>query len=67
LKSIAGTLAAHIQHAFPTQCVFESPGGMVDQEGVVIGALDGGFRGDPYPGVVAVHVDKRCRVAKVRR
>jgi hypothetical protein len=31
----------------------------------VIGALDGGLRGDPWPGAVALHVNKRCRVAKV--
>jgi hypothetical protein len=54
-----------IKHAFPAQCVFESLGGSVDWEGVVIGVLDGGLRGDPYPGAVAVHVNKRCRVAKV--
>jgi hypothetical protein len=54
-----------IKHAFTAECVFESPGGLVDQTGVAIGALDGGLRGDPKPGAVAVHVDKRCRVAKV--
>jgi len=31
----------------------------------VIGALDGGLRSDPKPGTVAVHVNERCRVAKV--
>jgi hypothetical protein len=31
----------------------------------VIGALDGGLRGDLQPGAVAEHVNKRCRVAKV--
>lgn len=38
---------------------------MVDQEWVTTGALDGGLRGDPWPGAVAVPVNKRCRVAKV--
>jgi len=36
-----------IKHAFPAQGVFESLGGLVDQAGVAIGALDGGLRGDP--------------------
>ena len=31
----------------------------------MIGALDGGFRGDPWPGTDDVHADKRCRIAKV--
>ena len=31
----------------------------------MIGALDGGLRSDPKPGTVAVHVNERCRVAKV--
>jgi hypothetical protein len=31
----------------------------------LIGTLDGGLRGDPEPGAIAVHVNKRCRVAKV--
>ena len=31
----------------------------------MIGALDSGLRGDPYPGAVAMHVDKRCRVVEV--
>jgi hypothetical protein len=31
----------------------------------VIGALDGGLRGEPRLGTAAVHVDKRCRVAEV--
>ena len=31
----------------------------------MIGALDGGLCDDPYPGAVAVHVNKRRRVAKV--
>jgi hypothetical protein len=31
----------------------------------VIGALDGGLRGDPEPGATAVHVNKRYRIAKV--
>ena len=31
----------------------------------MIGALDSGLRGDPWPGAVAVHVNKRCGVAKV--
>src|SRR4051794_14416912 len=38
---------------------------MADQERVVIGALDGGLRGDPWAGALAVHVDERRRVAKV--
>jgi hypothetical protein len=36
-----------IKHAFPAQCAFESLGGLADQEGVVIGALDRSLRGDP--------------------
>ena len=31
----------------------------------MIGALDGGLRGEPKLGTAAVHVNKRCRVAKV--
>jgi hypothetical protein len=54
-----------IKHALPAQCIFESLGRLIDQDGVVIGALDGGLRGDPWPGALAVHVDKRRRVAKV--
>jgi hypothetical protein len=54
-----------IKHAFPAQCVFESPGGLVDQTGVAIGALDGGLRGDPEVGAVAMHVNKRSRVVEV--
>ena len=54
-----------IKHAFPAQGVFESLGGLVDQAGVAIGALDGGLRGDPEPGATAVHVNKRYRIAKV--
>jgi len=54
-----------IKHTFPAQRVFEGPGGQVDQVGVVIGALDGGLRGNPWPGAPAVHANKRRRVAKV--
>ena len=36
-----------IRDTFPVQRVFESLGGLVDQAGVAIGALDGGFRRDP--------------------
>jgi hypothetical protein len=39
-------LAAN-QAYLPPQRVFESLGGLIDQEGVVIGAFDGGLRGDP--------------------
>jgi hypothetical protein len=54
-----------IEHAFAAQCVFDCHGGLVDQAGVVIGALDGGLRGDPSPSAITVHVNKRRRVAKV--
>jgi hypothetical protein len=54
-----------IKHAFAAQRVFESLGGLVDQAGVAIGALDGGLRGEPKLGAVAVHVNERCRVAKI--
>jgi hypothetical protein len=54
-----------IKHALPAQCIFESSGRLIDQDGVVIGALDGRLRGDPWSGALGVHVDKRRRVAKV--
>jgi hypothetical protein len=54
-----------IKQALPAQCIFKTLGRLVDQDGVVIGALDGRLRGAPWPGALAVHVDKCRRVAKV--
>jgi hypothetical protein len=38
---------------------------VVDQDGVAIGALDGGLCGNPWLGADAVHVNERRCVAKV--
>ena len=54
-----------VKHAFPQQYVFERFGGHVDQAWIMIGASDGGLCSDPGPGLVAVHINKRHRVAKV--